>query len=65
MENSKSEWYIGIDLLKAIAIFGVVIIHAVQATLIQYLLSIGFHQFWGSIARASVPIFSCVAGHYY
>ena len=44
MENSKSEWYIGIDLLKAIAIFGVVIIHTCGGYLIN-LLSIGFHQF--------------------
>ena len=64
MENSKSEWYIGIDLLKAIAIFGVVIIHTCGAGYSNPISSFDWLSsvFWGSIARASVPIFFMCSG---
>jgi len=54
----------GIDALKAIAIFGVVVIHACTAGYYRPIGSFGWIStlFWGSAARASVPIFFLCSG---
>lgn len=54
----------GIDLLKALAIFGVITIHLCTYGYKNPIPSFGFLSsvFWGSITRASVPIFFMCSG---
>ncbi len=64
MAKSKSERDIGIDFLKAIAIFGVIVIHTCSEGYTNPILSFNWLSsvFWGSIVRASVPIFFMCSG---
>lgn len=64
METSKSVRDIGIDFLKAIAIFGVIIIHTCSAGYSNPIPSFNWLSsvFFGSVVRASVPIFFMCSG---
>ena len=64
MGTSKSVRNISIDFLKAIAIFGVIIIHICSVGYSNPILSFNWLSsvFWGSITRASVPIFFMCSG---
>lgn len=60
-ETLKKREY-GIDLLKSISILGVIIIHT--CTYNDAVLSVGWlsNLFWGSLTRASVPLFLMCSG---
>lgn len=66
MDNScmKTSRNIGIDLLKSIAIFGVIVIHLCSAGYSNPVLSGNWIStvFWGSLVRGSVPIFLMCSG---
>ncbi|MGI6752674.1 MAG: acyltransferase [Anaerovoracaceae bacterium] len=64
MYTSKSVRDIGIDFLKTIAIIGVIIIHTCSEGYQNPILSFNWLSsvFWGSIMRASVPVFFMCSG---
>lgn len=62
---SDSNRDITIDLIKAIAIYGVLVIHVAAAVLTQEQVSSGQWNgalLWGSLARGSVPLFLMASG---
>lgn len=63
-ENTGSKRDMGIDLLKAVAIFGVIVIHTCEAGYYNPILSFDWLSsvFWGSVVRASVPVFFMCSG---
>ena len=60
--NLKKERDIGIDLVKCIAILGVLIIHMCPYTGELGSFEWGSSLFWGSITRGSVPLFLMASG---
>ncbi len=62
--RKKTQRDIGIDLLKSIAIFGVIVIHVCSAGYSNPVLSFNWIStvFWGSLVRESVPIFLMCSG---
>jgi len=64
METTKTARNTGIDLLKSVAIVGVIVIHTCYDGYSNPILSFDWLStvFWGSMVRASVPIFFMCSG---